>query len=149
MKLDDINKKNIHKVPDGYFDDLPMQIQAKISSSGKSSVPVWQLGLRYALPVVLLLVVAGYFLLQDATLSSEEILAEVETEDLIAYLDETDLSTDELIYTLSSEDFDGELEFETELMEKVEIDELDQLLEDEFLLEEDFNDFIDEENEEF
>jgi hypothetical protein len=97
-KLEDIPRKNIFDVPEGYFEQLPARIQARISS-GSSSRPSWSWtgAVRYALPVIVALAVfVGWWLKQEPQ-DAEAILASIETEQLMAYLEENGLLTDELI----------------------------------------------------
>jgi hypothetical protein len=99
MKLEDLPKKEIFTVPDGYFEKLPGVIQARVAAPSKAARPVLRYTLQYALPVVVLLA-AGIFWFAPATTSStqaETLLADVNTEDLIAFLNDTDISTDELL----------------------------------------------------
>lgn len=98
-KLEDIRKKNIFQVPDGYFDKLPGIIQSRVASRDKQSRPVFGFALRLAVPLMLVMAIAAVFWLYqpDTSVSSENILASVQTEDLIAYLGEADLTTDELL----------------------------------------------------
>jgi len=99
-KLEDIPKKDVFKVPEGYFENLPTIIQSRVAGRNKEKVffPAFSLALRYALPVVVLGVI-GYFWLgpKAEQKSAESILATIETEDLVAYLNETDLTTEELL----------------------------------------------------
>jgi hypothetical protein len=96
-KLEDIPKKNIFEVPDGYFEKLPTIIQSRVALQ-KSSSPAFKFGLRFALPAFLIaLAVVFWVNRQDTTISAENILASVQTEDLIAYLKEADMTTDELL----------------------------------------------------
>lgn len=100
MKLDENHKKNIYKVPEGYFEKLPQQIQARIAEENKSTS--WQpvLVLRYAVPVILLIAVAIYFGISyypQAVVQPEDLLAEVSTQEIVDYLAESDITTEELI----------------------------------------------------
>jgi len=132
-KLEDIPKKEVFKVPDGYFDNLPTIIQARVAEKeAKPFRPVFSLALRYALPVVVL-GLAGilWFNRQQDTATAESILASIQTEDLVAYLNDADLTTDELIedVVLDAEDADeieGEvygLDLDEEDFEKI-LDEI-------------------------
>ena len=106
MKLEDIPKKDIFNVPEGYFDKLPNTIQARIEAQKGSfnwSAP-WMVTLKYAVPVVVL-VVASLFWFNKPTEDTESILASVQTEDLVAYLDDSDLTTDDV---LESVDFNAD-----------------------------------------
>lgn len=107
-KLDDIPKQNIFEVPDGYFDRLPMKIQSRIEASRPAPAAAkWSLALRYALPALVLIVGLIFFINPKATRNgTEDLLAAINTEHLIAYLDESELT-------------------ETELMEAVKFDEID------------------------
>lgn len=113
--LENIPKKNIFEVPDGYFDKLPSSIQARLESDSpkREPKPYFRYALQYALPVVLV-VVAAIFIFKPKSASVEDLLATVSTEQLIAYLDEIDvntLTTDELIESF---------EFDAETIEAIE-----------------------------
>jgi hypothetical protein len=108
-KLDQIEKKQIFTVPDGYFDQLPLAIQERVAqkrSISWFSIPV----LRLALPVVALLVVGiVWFKPFSSSPSIEEELSMLNESDLIAYLNESDLTSEELenTFNLSSEEIDN------------------------------------------
>ncbi len=99
-KLEDISKKDIFTVPDGYFDMLPTIIQTRIANKEgvKDSRPYFKVALRYGLPLVIVLM-GGIFWLNKSALPSqpESILASVQTEDLIAYLNDSEITTDDLL----------------------------------------------------
>ena len=107
-KLHDIPKKNIFEVPDGYFDRLPMRIQARTENARETvSKPVWSLALRYAVPIV----VAGFalvYFLRPQKLNPEELLASIENEPLIAYLDETDITSIDLLEIVNFSEKDAD-----------------------------------------
>lgn len=110
-KLEDIPKKQVFDVPEGYFENLPGIIQARVASESKEkySLPVFSYALRYALPLVLGLALVIFWFNRDVEVTSAEtILASIETEDLVAYLGDSDLSTDELLnnVVLDSNDVD-------------------------------------------
>ena len=99
-KLDDIPKKEIFSVPEDYFDKLPTAIQGRITSKRNS----WQYKvyftrtLKYALPVIIFLAVGLFWLTNRSTLSkSESILATIQSDDLIVYLNESELTSDDFI----------------------------------------------------
>lgn len=100
-KLEDIPKKNIFQVPEGYFDELPGRVQARISAGNVSRATSWSwtTALRYALPsLVAVALFAGWWLKNDAPEGdAEAILASIETEQLAAYLEEYELIGDDLI----------------------------------------------------
>lgn len=88
-KLEDIPKKDLFKAPDGYFDKLPGIIQARLAKPEPKSM--WVPVLKFALPV-LALVTVGIFWFSNPTVQSlENELAGINTEQLIAYLDNTEI----------------------------------------------------------
>ncbi len=101
MKLEDIKKKNIYSVPDKYFDQLPTRIQSRVNKKR----PVlgltldWNLVFRVAVPVLTVVFFVFYFSIGNhkSAQSAEELLAQIDTEDIIAYLETTDITTDEII----------------------------------------------------
>lgn len=107
-KLEDIPKKEVFNVPEGYFEKLPGMIQARVETRKESEVrPVFSYALRYALPAVVLFVLGIFwFNRQPHVATAESILASIQTEDLVAYLNDADLTTEELLedVTLNVED---------------------------------------------
>lgn len=139
MKLDDINKKNIYTVPDKYFDKLPTKIQARVSK--EASPPWfsldWKLLYKVAAPALVIIVMVFYFggFNQQERASAEELLAGVGTEDMIAYLEYTDISTDELIESIDFSDIELDFYQDGPIMQDMGDIEND-LLYDEYGLEE-------------
>ena len=132
-KLEDIPKKDVFKVPEGYFENLPTIIQSRVAARNKEKVffPGFSLALRYALPVVVLGVI-GYFWLgpKAEQKSAESILATIETEDLVAYLNETDLTTEELLESVQ--------------LDASDVDELEGEIYGEDLTDQNFEEILDE-----
>jgi hypothetical protein len=99
-KLEDIPKKQVFEVPEGYFEKLPGIIQSRVTqnSEKQSWQPFYRYGLRVAVPAVLLLAF-GIFWYQHSQENgtAESILASIQTEDLVAYLGDSDLTTEELL----------------------------------------------------
>lgn len=90
-RLEDIDKKVDYKVPEGYFEQLPLKIQQRIDAE-KKEVKVFQLpSWSYAMAASVVLVLTLVFLFQDGSPNAETLLAEVSEEALIAYLDEIEL----------------------------------------------------------
>jgi hypothetical protein len=86
-KLDDIPKKNIYKVPDGYFEQLPTVIQARMANEG-TRLPLSRLlsfSLKYALPVVAVTLVAILWLRPEPSLQAQ--LEEIDADQVALYLD--------------------------------------------------------------
>ncbi|MBS1508980.1 MAG: hypothetical protein JSS79_20245 [Bacteroidetes bacterium] len=108
-KLDDIPKQNIFEVPDGYFDRLPMKIQSRIEASRPAPATAkWSLALRLALPALILIVGVIYFLNPKVSGGTEDLLASINTENLIAYLDESDLTESELLEAVKFDEIDAD-----------------------------------------
>ncbi|MBT1697756.1 hypothetical protein KK083_12765 [Fulvivirgaceae bacterium PWU4] len=102
-KLENIPKKEIFSVPDGYFDTLPGKIQARISKEtpAREQGFVFRYKLQYVLPVVVLLAAGIYwFASSNQTNDPETLLASVQTEALMAYLSESDLTTEDILETI-------------------------------------------------
>ena len=122
FNLDEVSKKETFSVPDGYFDKLPAIIQAKAIESTKQKTIFSPIGvLKFAIPSLLLLFIAGYYSYKyqnsDDQLDSkiELMLVEVSTEELVDYLDQSDLSSEDFLELVSFEgeridDFSNELE---------------------------------------
>jgi len=90
-KLDDIDKRVDFKVPEGYFENLPLRIQDRIAEEKSEAktfrIPSWS----YAMAASVLLVVTFVFVVNDAGSSAETLLSEVSEEALIAYLEEIEI----------------------------------------------------------
>ena len=128
-RLEDIPKKNIFETPEGYFDELPNIIQARVAEKNKASSPIPSFGLvlRYAIPVVVVAFTLFFIFRQDDVLRSpDQMLATISSEELTYYLVESDFTTDELLdlVDLSDSDIDalnGEIlspDFDDELLKE-------------------------------
>lgn len=97
--LENIPKKPIYSVPDDYFDKLPGRIQARITSEKPVQNPYLRFSVRYALPALVLLIIGFYGLMnrQETPATAEDILASVQTEHLVAYLHESEMTTEDLV----------------------------------------------------
>lgn len=127
-RLDDIPKKTLFEVPDGYFEKLPGRIQERIShpSPAPRALGWGTLALRYALPVAILGAV-GLFLLNRPELSPEDVIASIESDQLVAYLQDSEINTDDL---LENVDLDGDE------VTNLEFDALGDLMIDEAVIDE-------------
>lgn len=98
-KLEDIPKKQVFNVPDGYFEELPGIIQSRVARQSKRETsPVTGYALRYALGAAVIGVAAFFWLNRPGEKASpESILASIETQELVAYISEADVTTDELL----------------------------------------------------
>lgn len=132
-KLEDIPKKNIFEVPEGYFDKLPGVIQSRVAAP-KSNLEshYFTLVVRYALPVVFLSAAAvfvyrNYVAREDA----DNLLAAVSTEALTEYLDESEITTDEFLEEVGYENIDADgLAADPILQLDLDADVLDSLTEE-------------------
>ncbi len=99
FQIDDLKKKNIFKVPEGYFDDLPMRIQSRIEKP-KS---IWEystlsFSLKYALPAIAIVLIAYFGFLRDPSIPRyKALLDEISTEEIVDYLAYSDITTDEML----------------------------------------------------
>ena len=103
MRLDQIDKKNIFEVPEGYFDKLPMAIQERVAQQQKVVVfPAFAISLKFAFPV-LFVTIATVFVYQNLsrTTSPEQSLKDVNTETLVAYLNESEITEDEILESIN------------------------------------------------
>lgn len=99
-RLDEIPKKQIFTVPDGYFEDLPMRIQARIQTHERKSswIPEFNLALKFALPIVLFGVISVIVWVNlPKTKDALANLDTIPTEQLLAYLEADEISTEEII----------------------------------------------------
>jgi len=122
-------KKHPFTVPDGYFDQLTRDIQARVSEKPATRwMPApalrWSLaGVAAAIIVAIVVWMPG-----KNEASPEEMLAEVSDEDLIAYLETMSIEEDELIEMVPEESVDDILLIEEPLdnleLEDEDIDEL-------------------------
>lgn len=137
-KLDDIDKKEVFKVPDGYFEDLPMQIQKRITETPKRQtlrIPSWSL----ALAASILLLLTFVFIFPNNNPTAEELLAEISQDEIVAYLDLIDLDEYDIASAIGDEA--NELNFEdTNVLDGIDLEDqsiddvlLEYDLEDEYL----------------
>ncbi len=105
-KFENLSKKIPFTVPEGYFDNLPLILQTKLeaSRSVKNDHPYFRLALQYALPVLVMVVLFMLVFKPSTSESVEQILSTVSTEQLLTYLEENNLTTEELLDTI---DFDS------------------------------------------
>jgi len=99
-KLEDIEKKDIFKTPEGYFDLLPSIIQNRVATKEEvRGIPFLIAGLKYALPVIVITISLLWFI-KPAPASPEEILASIDTKDIADYLTDMEINNDDLLNLL-------------------------------------------------
>ncbi len=96
-KLEDIPKKEIYRVPESYFDSLPGKIQARIGHRQEQPSAFYRYRLQWVLPAIAMLVVAVIWFSPTAPADVEAMLASVESDQLIAFLGDADVTTDDLV----------------------------------------------------
>ena len=134
-KLEDIEKRNIYKVPDGYFEELPSIIQAKVTAQHKKKSTFWSVpAVKYAIPVLMVIVMAGYyafFKVEDQKLTASELLAQIETEALVEYLASSEITMDEIIENIEINEISLEFDQnETNLLNDSELQDLEFIMDE-------------------
>jgi hypothetical protein len=130
-KLEDLPKRADYKVPDGYFDQLPLRIQGRLSAPRRQE---WKLGVgwvaRYSIPLVILLT-AGIYWYQQANSSLSDKLERINAEQLSFFVEDTDLTSEELVdnVTWTTADLDA-LELEVYSVLDAPVEELDLIIDE-------------------
>lgn len=96
-EFENIPKNDFFRVPENYFADLPREISARIESAQPATR--FQGVLRYSMICLAAagLTAAMLFFLRPARQDVESILASVGTTELIEYLRDSDVTTEELL----------------------------------------------------
>jgi len=139
-KLHGIPKRNIFTVPDGYFNNLPSIIQARTKEKESIlSLPVFVGSLKYAIPAILIIIAVAIWIQSDNQSVTEQLLAEISTEEIIDYMQDSKMTSYELaeILQLSGEELTQILVNEFESLEELpDEDILLEYLDEEDLLNE-------------
>jgi hypothetical protein len=102
IRVDELEKKNVFWVPDRYFDRLPSQIQARMS--GRNQAAPFSFGWLVrvgAFASVVLLVLSLWFFTGKPDTSPEAQLAQVSPEEIATYLQDSEVTSRELIEMIS------------------------------------------------
>lgn len=83
-KLEDIPKKTVFKVPEGYFEQLPTTIQSRMAEKQRTGASAAVGFLRYALPVLALVVFGIMWFRPEPRIEDE--LAGIDEEQIALYL---------------------------------------------------------------
>lgn len=132
-KLEDIpKKKDLFNVPEGYFDNLPSVIQNRISTDAKAPQMSVRVMLAYVVPVLTFLIIGliWYSKTSKDSQDVESMLAAIPTETIMEYLDESDLSTEEILTDVDFNANDLE-EIESEVFEFPDNDVFEKEIEEE------------------
>lgn len=99
-KLEDLSREHPFKVPDGYFEKLPGVIQTRVAKPEPKAwfTPSFRLSMSV---VAVVLVVALWITSHNTGNSIEEQLNEIQTQELMTYLDENELSVELLTEDVS------------------------------------------------
>jgi hypothetical protein len=128
IKLDKLPKKQLYSVPDNYFKELPSIIQARVVKPEQTRILIWSSALRYALPVIALVMMLIYFgaRINNDDIDVQAMIDEIPTEELISYITESEITTDELLslIDLNEIDVDGMVDENIELLNDNEWDDL-------------------------
>jgi hypothetical protein len=102
FKVDDLEKKQVFSVPEGYFEALPGQISHKMGQTQRRvhwvMLPLFRYGA--ALACVCLIILIGYFKTKSPVselVQPEAILSQVSGQDILLYLQQTEISQYELV----------------------------------------------------
>ena len=130
IKLDELPKKQVYSVPDDYFKELPGIIQARAVKPEQTQTPtlIWSSALRYALPVIALVMMLVYFgvRINNDDIDVQAMIDEIPTEELISYITESEITTDELLslIDLNELDVDGMVDENMDLLNDNEWDDI-------------------------
>ena len=124
--LENIPKKHVFEVPEGYFDRLPGIIQARVSEEKRETLWTFplRLSLRYALPVLAIAVAVFFFWNKPVSQPTEELLASIDSASLVAFLDDSDMSTDDLLESLSLDHEEADA-IQQNYMDEIQTNDLD------------------------
>jgi len=139
MKLEEIEKKNIFEVPEGYFDALPMAIQKRVESKEQRtfSLPSFAFSFKYAFPLIFV-TIATVFVYKSyfSSTSTTNLLEGVNTETLVAYLSESEITEEEILKSVNHAPFDFQSapanSLETIDLEEITLDKLSKDFENEY-----------------
>ncbi|MCZ8355828.1 MAG: hypothetical protein O9340_13895 [Cyclobacteriaceae bacterium] len=122
-KLDSIPKKDFLQAPDGYFDSLSHRINKRLEKPEAKVLWFHQPAFRIAIASVVIAVFGWVWSQNNQVENAENLLASIETEDLIAYLAEEE-NLDNLI---------SDEEISNEDVQAIEAEVFEQTLDDSLL----------------
>ncbi|MEM8895298.1 MAG: hypothetical protein AAGC88_12020 [Bacteroidota bacterium] len=98
IDLNELKKEQPFKAPDGYFEELPGIIQNRAVHSGRKT-QIWELPvIKWAAVPAMIIAIAVFAVLpNNDDVDPDQLLAEVSTDELVAYLESTEVSTTELL----------------------------------------------------
>lgn len=130
FRIEDIDKRRVFtEPPEGYFDKLPGIIQSKTAHKERSSKSrVFFIRALKMVPVAALLILialySGVISLKEDNPGFEELLSEVSSDDIIQYLEEIDISNEEILEEVDLTALSLEFEqIEDPLLETLDIED--------------------------
>ena len=130
IRLEDLDKRQVfNQPPEGYFDRLPGVIQAKTAhKAGSDGRQVFWIKVLKLIPVAavlaLIMVYSGLFSRQESTPGFEDLLSEVTTDDIILYLEDMEISNEEILEEVDLTAFSVEFEsHEDPLIDNLDIED--------------------------
>ena len=101
-RLEDINKRQVFtKPPDGYFDKLPGIIQAQTANKPSERPLLYWVRAMKLVPavaaIVLIVLYSGLLNYDQSVPGLDEVLSEVTSEDIIKYLENMELTNEEIL----------------------------------------------------
>ena len=123
-KPEEMERRNIFKVPEGYFEDLPAIIQSRVTrKKAWWETPVLIGTLKYAVPALLILVIAFFTIRRPVEVKSPDaLIAEVSTEDLIEFLEGSEITAEEILNSLNLPEMEFDLRPEGSGILELELD---------------------------
>ena len=102
IKLDDLEKKQVFSVPEGYFEELPGQVSHKLTQTQRRPLWIMLPFFRYgaAIASICLIILIGYFKTTSPgseLVQPEAILAQVSGQEIVLYLQQNEISQYELV----------------------------------------------------
>jgi len=131
INVEGIKKGNIYEVPEGYFDALPSRVQARVALETNPKIGWFSLpSVRWATIATPALAAILYFVVFKSAVEPnpvdiEGLLAQVEMNDLIAYIETDDLTDDQLISGLGLESYEIEEITDDLFLEEIDVSELE------------------------
>lgn len=96
-KLENIGKRQIFNVPEGYFDKLPLKISERVGKPERQVTTGYRfVSLRYALPVLLIAAAGIFWYVQTNTKTIEQQLMNIDENELMAFITEDDFYSEDL-----------------------------------------------------
>lgn len=101
-RLEDINKSQVFTdPPEGYFDKLPGILQARTANKTVKTARFYWVGALKLIPaaaaIVLIVLYSGLLNQKESAPGFEEMLSEVTSDDILQYLEELDLTSEEIL----------------------------------------------------